>query len=310
MIREVMKSTKSVGGLLKVKPTLFRLVGEDDYQAQVTDWIAENVGSWGIVATKKPNDKCSKIRAVIAKIVPRRDVPDRQIRLDMTLRNALQVKKGQEVYLFGITEGPLHRRILDRLFRPKKIWAYAYRSIPTLMEKGLCGIGETTGRILGVQSRDRLLVEAVYIDPWEKRFKVGETSLPLLQLSMDELEHKPTDEGDRPDDGFSGLPIIRLDKDARIALANEGRGTSQNSEQTQEIPPLTPVRLSVSLPFFLETRATFYAAGVFLVLLVAILGIVSQKSMPAAIIGGLVAVIVVPTAVLFFDIRRIRKRVG
>ena len=313
--RELAKSTGNPIGPLKVESTVWRIDAGGDFLIQIHKNLKKsgNIGAQCIVSDSRPDSVDTKPRAVVAKVAINNDLALDQVRLDATLRAALLVDEDSVAFVHKLTGGSRWRRILEALFRPKRLWAYSMGSIAVFMEKELCGIEEPTRRILGLESRDQVRLEHVFYE--DRRFKVALATPILFEMSVkqvddahDSLPPKITKILER-----SGLPIVRLDKDIRMQLANEnlermlrsGHGT----DGVREICPLSPVRLSISLPFFLQTRASFYAVGLFLGIPGLVIGL-WQLSQIGAIIAGIVGGIgFIPIAVLW-DIRRIRGKVG
>lgn len=335
------RSEGSPRGPLVVDGTRWRLAAGGDYLVQVNQQLTAWVGHHAIVSNNVPDTADITTRAVLAKVALDADLGDNEIRVDETLRGALLIELGAEVYLYRVTGGFRPERFLEWVFRPKRLWAYGYRSFPRDMEKGICGIDETTRRILGLEHRDRLKVASVLFNPGDERFIVGEATPTLLELSasdmaltfrqigdfIESVEEGQEGQGRETGSPFGSmqwthdpsmlrLPVIRLDLDTRLILADSESGEKRlqtDSASTglpfRELPLLAPVRLSVSLPFFLQARASFYAASLFLVIPGIVIGL-AQLNMFAAAVAGIAGFLGLLPFSIFWDIRRIRRKLS
>lgn len=347
-------------GPFKVLPTLLRFGVVSDYVVQVNQKLKVNLGRYVIVSkpkrkqpvgkpeSKRPDVDLADIqaaRAVLAKVTVCANLSDKEIRLDQTLREALFMNAGDKVYLYKKVGGS-PCRLLDWIFKPKRLWAYVYRSYRRDMEKSLCGMSAMTMRILGLSSRDRLRVEYVFFDSKVGKFKIGVATPTVFELPAEDVKHTinevtqidavkdfifptPRDISKlRLPDAYKNflcptpgdisrlrLPFVLLDLELRLTLANENLKSwriRQESESTftdkdlRKFPILAPVRLSPSLPFILQSRSVFHTLSAFIGVLGTVIALSTLGFLTGIVIGGVCLVIWLPM-IIYWDIKR---RVG
>lgn len=313
-------------GPLCVQSVKLRFDTQGDYIVQVNDKNRKAVGRRAIIVDCRPEEITKDARAVLAQVRVNKTLNDNEICVDRTLQNALLLDEGRELSLFRVIGGYPHRRLLQWSFKPRKLWAYAYRSFERDQESNLCTVAPPTLNILGLQNNAEIRLEHVFWDREEVRFKVGiatpkVSALPEYDVDntfaeiLDEqkeqgYQHRPSIMREGTGEKLR-LPFVRLDQDLRYLLAHENlkswkrrieRG-SENLPDLREVPTFAPVRLSASLP------AEFFATSV-LYLVNASIGVIGATIAGAEIhwlvglIAGLVYVVVFLPLFIAWDIKR------
>ena len=330
-------------GPLPVRPTELRFGAEGDYQVQLNPNRKRQarIGRRAIITTGSPGAEPAKARAVLARVQVDAGLTDGEIRVDQTLREALLIDRGCEVFAFRVVGGYLHRKLLQWMFKPRRVWAYAFRSSHRDMEKVLCDVTLPALNILGLENKDQIRLESVSFDPSDGRFKVGDATPTILELSTADVERaydEITQEACREDRrDVAGarelgqcqlsifrnaegerlrLPFVRLDKHTRIALANESlkdwkrmleTATTPTGENPggdpPEIPYFAPVRLSPSLPGILQARVVFLSLNTSIGLVGSVMAGAEVNLATGVIIGGAYFLLWLPFSV-YWDIRR------
>ncbi|MFX1258833.1 MAG: hypothetical protein ACFFAN_13310 [Promethearchaeota archaeon] len=101
---------------------------------------------------------------------------DNQIRVDQSARNAIGLKKFNEILISKsrIKTPPIHRRI----FNYRYVFCRVRRSEVNDMEKNICRIPKTTMEIIGVEDGDLIFVESEY----------GQVKLRAFEITVEDLE--------------------------------------------------------------------------------------------------------------------------
>ena len=316
-------------GEFVVQPTQLRFGAAGDYLVQVGSALRTRLGRTAVL-TPTTVDSSTPPRPVAGKVAPNVQVAPGEIHVDQTLREAMLVRPGDRVLLYQAPEESWWRLLLNRVFQPKQLWAYAFRSFPRDMEKGMCGLNAETTALLGLEPRDRVRVEAVRWEEATHRFTVNTARPSVLEFSPEDAQYtrnevRELSEGGpassnlgalsvfREDDpGRPRLPFVRLDFDTRLIVANrdmperrraQERGLGGPTANLRELELLAPVRLSVSLTDVLRARAVYHVLNAAIGILATAIAAAEINVLVGALAGSLYLFVVVPLLVVW-DIRR------
>ena len=320
-------------GEFVVRATELRSGAAGDYLVQVGSELRADLGR-SAVLVPSGLDPLVEPRPVVARVALNVQAAPGEVHVDQTLRDAMLVQPPDKVSLYRIPDESWWRVLLDRVFEPKRLWLYAYRSFPRDMEKDLCGLNADTTAILGLERRDTVQVEAVRWDTATGRYTVNAAAPSVFELSSADaqytraevakelgkrgsawLELGGRDVFRRDDQGRPLLPFVRLDADTRMTLANTDLAARRRVQEGDAAPSgrgldeldglsvLAPVRLSVSLPHALMARAAYHGLNAGIGVLAAAIA-AAEISVPAGVVVGIVSLAFLLPLSVFFDIRR------
>lgn len=327
-------------GRFIVRSTELRVDAKGDYLVQVKPELQKNLGRQAIVTNAAAGADKKKARAVLAHVGVEARLRDSEIGMDITLREALLIDEGCKVSLYRVT-GWNPGLALQRLFEPRKLWAYTFRSSHRDAEKGLCAVAPTTLNILRLENMGRVRLEYVFFDPKKKVFKVRNATPTVFELSASDAEYTYAEieqEAQKKERQHlagakkSGkcrlsifreakgeklkLPFIRLDKDARINLANdnlaswkrklEGKPNRQDKDSDAgpgEVPYFAPVRLSPSIPFIFRVHIVIHVLNASVGLIGAVVAGTQIAPVAGIVIGSVYLLVFLPFSI-YWDIRR------
>ena len=327
-------------GTFIVKSTELRFGATGDYLVQVNLERKAQVGCRAIITTVVADNDRGNARAVLAQVEVDAGLDYNEIRVDRALRDALLIDIKGEVSLYRVI-GWNPGLVLQWLFKPRRLWAYVFRSSHRDAEKGLCTVAPTTLQILRLENMGQVRVEYVFFDPVEKCFKVGSATPTVFELSAGDAEHTYAEmeqeakkdkwqhvAGARELDDYRSsifrkaegeklsLPFIRLDKDARMDLANDNLVSwernlvvkpdpqKQGSEAgPREMPYFAPVRLSPSIPFIFRAHSVIHVINASVGLIGAVLAGTQIAPVAGIVIGSVYLFVFLPSSI-YWDIRR------
>ncbi len=326
-------------GEFVVQPTLLRFGAAGDYLVQVDRETRAELGRSAVLVPAGLGPLI-KPRPVVARVALNVQVAPGYVHVDQTLRDAMLVRVGDTVSLYRIPDEAWWRVLLDEVFKPKRLWLYAYRSFPRDMEKDLCGLNADTTAILGLERRDRVRVEAVRWDAVTRRYTVNSATPSVFELSSADAEYTRREVGRdfgagssarselgaqdvfRVDDrGRPRLPFVRLDADIGRMVANTDLANRRNAQEglpagkdygsaqddlvgvPDRLSLLAPVRLSVSLPHAVMARAAYHGLNAGIGILAAVIA-AAEISLPVGALVGILSLAVVLPLSVIFDVRR------
>lgn len=155
---------------------------------------------------------------------------DEEIRVDQSARNAIGLKKGNEILISKsrIRTPPIHRRI----FNYRYVFCRVRRSEVNDMEKNICRIPKTTMDIIGIEDGDIIFLESEYNKIKLRAFEISVESYDERHQLEIEFSNQPKEERAKLGYVFDAdctrflqltlegldIPPIWLDYEARLLL--------------------------------------------------------------------------------------------